>query len=157
MLVTPAGAGPTLAESGARVTVRLVNSGLFPRPNYPAQDVWLDAGVGEESSFSTCGHFIADASSDLNGFMTISRAIPGGGSCSFMMVYIDGQPLTSHPLEVAVNSPDINGDLVVNLGDFALFATDYETDASRSDLDHNGVVDLTDFSRFGQSYDDTCP
>jgi hypothetical protein len=58
---------------------------------------------------------------------------------------------------------DLDGDDVVDLTDFGLFAAAFNTvlgDADYNpcaDLDHDGVIDLTDFTAFGGVYGEPCP
>lgn len=50
------------------------------------------------------------------------------------------------------NSFDIDLNGIVNLVDFALFASDYGSTAQRSDFDWNGIVNLVDFALFAAHY-----
>lgn len=126
-----------------------------PIPNFPFQDIWV-SGDGE---LNICrdGSF-ADANTDENGRTTISGSIFGGDhSENGVMVWVSGLPSISGPLDLNFVSPDINGDLVVNLNDFSLFGQDYNSSARRSDVVPSGLVDLADFARFGQHYNESCP
>lgn len=56
-----------------------------------------------------------------------------------------------------VNSPDINGDLVVNLQDIQLFVADYHGAYSfRSDFNFDGEVDLSDLAVLTGGVGATC-
>jgi hypothetical protein len=156
LMITPARTGDGLGERGLTVTVTLVDPVGQPWPNYPAADVWLDSELPGDVALCVDGS-IGDSSSDVNGRMVFSGAVAGGGSTARINVYIVNEPLLGPPLPIAFNSPDINGDLVVDLSDFGLFGQDFGTDAFRSDFVHDGLVDLADFSRFGASFGERCP
>jgi hypothetical protein len=51
-----------------------------------------------------------------------------------------------------ITSPDLTGDLLVNLADLVLFATDYLAYNQRSDLQGDGVINLSDLSLFGNDF-----
>ena len=156
VLITPAGTGGSIADAGAMVTVTVLDAGGLPVPNFPFQDIWL--GHPGDNSIALCqGGSTADLNTNASGVTTIGGVISGGGFSNTTQVYINGTPLAQAPLGVALNSPDINGDLVVNLNDFSAFGADYNTAAFRSDIVFNGAVDLADFSRFGQTYFEQCP
>jgi len=155
-MITPAGTGGTLGAAGATITVTVLDAGGLPVPNFPFQDVYL--GHPGDNSIKLCqGGSTADANTNAAGVTTISGVISGGGYSTTTQVYINGTPLAQAPLAVGLNSPDINGDRIVNLTDFSIFGTDYNTTQFRSDIVYNGVVNLADFSRFGQTYFEQCP
>jgi len=55
-------------------------------------------------------------------------------------------------LPIYVNSPDLNGDLAVNLSDIPIFASDFFGSYNyRSDLHYDGIINLSDLSRMAQS------
>ncbi|MBE0565904.1 MAG: hypothetical protein IH621_08115 [Krumholzibacteria bacterium] len=57
-----------------------------------------------------------------------------------------------------ISSPDLNGDLVVNLGDYGVFATIFRGDYDlRADLDNNGEVNLGDIAILVNHVGHTCP
>ncbi len=59
---------------------------------------------------------------------------------------------------ININSPDINGDLVVNLSDVVEFARDYFGDDDyRSDFYWDGSVDLSDLVLMAQGIGASCP
>jgi hypothetical protein len=62
-------------------------------------------------------------------------------------------------LLIDVVSPDMNGDLVVNLVDLGSFSEDYANGVYdfRSDLSCDGAEDLRDVSIFSEHYDEACP
>ena len=62
-------------------------------------------------------------------------------------------------LPLLVNSPDLNGDLTVNLQDVALFAEDFFSAPYelRSDLHFDRVINLSDLSVMTGKVGKTCP
>ena len=62
-------------------------------------------------------------------------------------------------MPLSVNSPDINGDLVVDLVDLGMFAGDYNNASYdfRSDLTGDGIENLADIGEFAMYNGDECP
>ncbi|RKZ18110.1 hypothetical protein DRQ53_01620 [bacterium] len=155
-LFTPAGTTPALGDQGVVIQVWIYDQFGFPVRNLPYQDIWLD-DVGDWSVSSCQGGMTADANTDADGHTTISRVIFGGGSAAIgTKVWVNAEP-DDELLPVLLVSPDINGDLVVDLFDFGTFGMDFGSDAFRSDLHDDGIVDLVDFGLFGQHFGETCP
>ena len=155
-VVSPAGTTPSLAEQGIVVGVMIQDCTLAPAANFPAQDVFL-ASVALAPAVNCRGGSVADRDTDEMGYTTISGVIAGGGwTEEGLRLHVSGIAC-GQPLPIRLNSPDINGDLVVDLGDFSIFGQDYDTGAFRSDFNHDGIVGLHDFSVFGQHYDERCP
>jgi len=131
----------------------------IPIVGYPAVDVRL-AMPGGGTVFCPNGS-IADGASDINGIMTwVNPLRAGGWSEGHTLVMIDGQPLVGDddPCYLAHNSPDINGDLIVNLMDLGQLAQDYFGDYTfRSDFHYDGVVNLSDVPKFARNYGAACP
>jgi len=154
--ISPAGTAPSLADQGVVIHVEILDCSPAPVPHFPFQDIWVAGQTGE---ISICqGGSSADANTDEDGRTTISGRIFGGDHCeNGVIVWVNGEAAHTGPLPLDFVSPDINGDLVVNLNDFALFGQDYNTTARRSDIVFNGTVDLADFARFGQHYNEHCP
>jgi hypothetical protein len=102
------------------------------------------------------GGSTADANTDINGDTTISGTLNGGGWVqSGMAVYVSGNAITGGtgaPFGLDINSPDINGDRIVDLIDIGLFASDLLVYAFRSDFVNPNVpplvIDLSDIGRF---------
>lgn len=156
-VISPGGGAPSLTEQGIVIHVEIMDCTYTPIANFPFQDIWVsDIGNGE---LNICqGGSVADANTGEDGQTTISGHIFGGDHTeNGTMVYVNGLQVENGPLPLDFVSPDINGDLIVNLNDFSLFGMDYSTTAPRSDLVHNGLVDLADFARFGQHYGEQCP
>jgi hypothetical protein len=156
VMITPSGAGGTLAAAGATVTVTLLDASMLPVPNYPFQDIWLD-DTGDFSIALCQGGSTADANTNASGVTTIGGVISGGGFTQTTQVWVAGTPLSGAALTVALNSPDINGDLAVDIVDFGTFGTDFGTTLFRSDFVFDGSVDIADFGTFGVSFGQVCP
>jgi hypothetical protein len=82
-----------------------------------------------------------------------------GNSCdSPTGVVVAGSFLVSGDLNLAHNSPDLNGDGVVNLSDLSIFADDYYGGYMfRSDFHYDGSIDLNDLAKFASSWNAACP
>ena len=153
--ISPAGTAPSLADQGVIIHVEMMDCTPTPIPNFPFQDIWVSA----QGELNICRDgSVADANTDEDGRTTISGAIFGGNqSQGGVTVWVSGIPSDTGPLALDFVSPDINGDLFVNLNDFSLFGADYNSTAFRSDLNDDGAVNLKDFSLFGQHYNEVCP
>jgi len=164
VFVCPYGDGETLAEAGATITVQVIDDQGFPAPGMPPGDLWL---LGCDDLWTTlCAPFYssidADATTDANGMTTISGAIRGGGSGSGLWVVVGGSIATGEwfpcgdpiCLPITVVSPDINGDLLVDLVDFSLFAGGWPPLPYDPALDFDGdsAIDLIDLSIFAAHF-----
>jgi len=161
VLVCPAGDGrrldAALDDGGsvvdATITVHMFDEFGDPIVGVPAEDIWLE---------STQGHLvyppdgtIADRPSDENGITVFQEPLLAGGHSSAderVVVFVVGDPVP-YELDLAFNSPDIDGDLAIDLTDVALFAGDYfgGYDA-RSDLQRDGALDLADLALLAAHY-----
>ncbi|MBU8921378.1 MAG: hypothetical protein KOO63_06115 [Bacteroidales bacterium] len=96
-----------------------------------------------------------------------SQPIFGGGHSS---VGPDGNPVEGSvfywapsacgfvELNLYFNSPDITGDLDVNLADVSCFAQDYAGSYNyRSDFNYDGIINLADVSILSSSVGTSCP
>lgn len=157
VMITPSGAGGSLAAAGATITVTLLDATMLPVPNFPFQDLWLD-DAGDMSIALCQGGSTADANTNAAGVTTIGGIISGGGYTTTTQVWVAGTPLAGAlSAAVALNSPDNNHDLVVDIVDFGTFGGDFGTTQFRSDLVFDGSVDIADFGTFGTSFGQACP
>jgi len=107
----------------------------------------------------------ADHDTDDNGWTEFSLAPRAGGwSQGLLEIYLIAELASAMgsdipPLPIYFNSPDLNGDLVIDLTDIALFSQDlHESDAPlRSDLVWDGVINLSDITVFCQHLGASCP
>jgi hypothetical protein len=157
LLITPAGAGNTLGGIGATVTVTVLDATGTPIAGYPFQDVFLDDSGTSEISLCQGGS-VADFNTNASGVTTISGAIAGGGwTQNGLQVYLAGVAIGG-ALPINANSCDINGDLVVNLGDIGDFSADFSGPYNfRSDFQFDGVVNLGDIGELSIHNGETCP
>ena len=180
ILVTPAASGTPLAaahypgggQADATIRVQLwVDDGDTGTPNpqavpnFPAEDIWL-----EIPGLNSCvGEVNADGPTDAQGWFTFSEPLGMGGwndpSAGSPIVNVvvngsilrqeDGSPISP---SIMANSPDINGDLAVNLTDVAIFAADYYGDYRfASDLFWDGKINLSDVPVMAANIGAVCP
>jgi len=112
------------------------------------------------------------ANPDGTGDPLENTALPDGTGASAVITVVQrdgeaiptaGSPPRTSPwsldrLLVRVNSPDIDGDGVVDVGDVVMFAQDYfGAYAYRSDLRCDGHIDLSDVARMAAAVGATYP
>ncbi len=168
ILVCPQGDGQSLAEVGATITVQVINDGCQPAPHLPPEDIWL---YGCDEAWTTLCFPLsraidADGPTDENGMTSLSGAIRAGGFGTGLWLMVRGEAATgecfcgAEPicLPITVVSPDIDGDLVVDLVDFALFANTWPPQPyfPSSDFNGDGVIDLIDLSLFARHFLHSC-
>ena len=159
-LITPSGTGPSLADQGITVEIQIMECTFTPIVGFPREDIWISPYHDGEMWFCP-GGAIADENTDADGRTSITGALAGGGySTGGAIVYVSGNPMTSpYPGSLPLDfvSPDLDGDLDVDIADFSSFGQDFGSSAIRSDLDPNGIVDLGDFAVFGLHFGTNCP
>jgi hypothetical protein len=168
VLTIPDGSGDALdyaqtlggGRMDATVWVQVFNTMTCdPLPGFPAADMWLETTDGGV-------HFcplrnIADGPTDEYGFASFSHPLGGGGQSDpqseRLAVYVSGIPANSPAMDIQINSPDINGDFVVNISDLAMFVSDYVgTYHYRSDFSWDYVLNLSDVVYMSSSFLATC-
>jgi hypothetical protein len=162
VLVCPAGDGETLdalpGDSDATITVHLVDHFMYPVGFFPAADLWLEIAPPGPLVVACPGRMIADDMTDGYGVTTFSGPFQAGACGYGTMVVINGQPLVHPPLELGFVSPDLDGDLVVDLTDVVQFATAYLHGYEPCcDFYHDGALDLTDVILLAQHLTHACP
>jgi len=179
VLMMPDGSGPALTEARATngwvvdavITVRVGDNYGFVIPGFPPEDLWFQLAV-EPGTASGClqypdspgGVFLPDSATDADGYTTFSQPWRGGGwSAGPAPLYLNGWPATDinlvphDPLPFRANSPDLSGDLVVNLTDIVLFTQDlHDGDPYRSDFNWDGHVNLSDIVTMAQALGMAC-
>ena len=163
LMISPAGNGPTLAELGLTITVhvRACDGGLWDEP-FPAEEIEVSGG---NSGVSFCSLPMADADTDLHGTATFSGSWAGGGwaegdggHLGQIRVWVYGLPAVLEPIRIGINSPDLTGDLRVDLADVGEFGLDFFGPYSfRSDLFYDGVINLADLGRLAMHLGEECP
>ena len=166
LLVVPDGSGNPFTEAhdeqgnvvDATITLYLRDSQGMPFVHFPLEDMWLESADG---GVVTClWGMRADQNTDINGMtMWTNPPIAGGHSQGPVIVFVNGSPLLSNSgLPLKFTSPDINGDLAVNLQDLAILAPDFYSGYNfRSDLNGDGLLNLTDIYIFAQHLGAHCP
>lgn len=166
LLVVPDGSGPYFTQAhdeggnlvDATITLVLVDLIGVPIANYPFEDCWLESMDG--GMVACFGGNTADYDTDFNGVTQwVNPMRAAGYSQALVRVMINGSALTSNAgLPLNFNSPDINGDGIVNLIDVAIVTQDYYTGYHfRCDLNGDGVLNLRDVPLFAQYLDAQCP
>ena len=135
----------------------LMDSMSQPWPNYPREDLWLEF---DDPHLALCPEgSLADANTNINGETSwVNPLRAGGQSEGYVRVIVNGTPIPAYFSIVYFNSPDINGDLQVNLSDVALFGQDYFGGYQfRSDFHHDGVINLQDLAIMAEGLGASCP
>lgn len=129
-----------------------------PEPDLVQVGWWMTGAV------VPCGSEYQMAPRDENGWITVLPGMRGsghhgpdsGGTVGIHVIVCPDQIL-SLGTQVYFNSPDINSDLAVNLGDVTLFAHDFWGAYDyRSDFNWSGSVDLGDLTIMSQGNGATC-
>lgn len=164
-IACPQGDTDSFLDQGFSITIDCRDSQGFPIVGIPATDVWL---IGEPE-VTLCGGSAssnADGPSDVNGVMTMSQGTVSAGGCSETFVVVlqgwiiyPGDCSGPNTLPITWRSPDLDGNLAVDLLDFAAFQSSYPPQPYETcaDLDSDGVVNIRDFARFGLHYGHACP
>lgn len=152
---TPPNVDGTSVEVDATLTVTLIDNLGDPVFLYPFEDLWVET-TGSGLAFCA-GGTAADQSSDEFGVTTFSNAIAGGGNSfgEFVVVMVAGSPLIQTP-DLTFNSPDINGDLVVDLADIVFFVPMLFTATFDGDFNNSDLVNLSDAVFFSQAIGTGC-
>jgi hypothetical protein len=155
------------AYDGGNVDATLdvqILSGNQPVAGYPAEDILM---INSEPGFGYCdGGVHPEGNTGEDGWTSFSAALFAGGQTETLGTEftLAGVPVIPEfqpgdAPEYLVNSPDINGDLFVNLSDLVIFTQDlYAPVASyRSDFRWDGVIDLADIGLFAMGLGAACP
>jgi len=151
--------GGSGAEVDATIEIIIIDAFGVAIPNFPAEDMWLESTNGGMSSCA--GGTIADFNSNAFGFSQWAMPLRAGGfdagTCEVMVngVALDCGGL---PFNLAFNSADINGDLIVNLVDVGLFSVVfYGAYDFSADFYADGVMNLADVGRLASGVGAACP
>ena len=161
VLICPAGDGRPLSEAmtfgggvmDATVEMIMRDSGGHPIAGFPSEDIWLE---GPGLQFAIAGS-TADIHTQTYGYTEWALPLGGGGSMESAQMYgtINSNPVFGeNPLPfIRFNSPDMNGDLVINLVDVSLFAQVYLGGYSYSaDFYWDGLLNMVDVAILAQHY-----
>jgi len=167
--VAPDGSGPPLtaaraldhaAPLDATITVFVRDGQCIPIQMFPHEDIWLET-TGGGVVICPAGS-IADHPTGPDGSTTFTAPLRAGRHSDDgeqAVVVVTGTPLGRHAVAVRFNSPDISGNLVVNLQDTVLFATDMlgGSYVYRSDFHYDGLLNLSDTVLFALGMGAECP
>ncbi len=171
------GATPT----NARIRLTMLDAAGMPMPGIPPADMWLESSLG---GLALCPYTfppgiwpgyvsIADGPTNAAGVTWFSNTIFGGG-CSWQPGVLEhcvvmtpwgkvngtgpGGPLNSD-MFIHFNSPDMDGNGVVNLADLVLFVPCYLGGGAPycCDFYWDGLINLSDLVIFAMGYGTACP
>lgn len=145
----------------ATVTLTLNDGNGDPIFNYPFEDMWMETSPTVPGLVLCPGGSVADLNTDINGQTTFSGAVFGGGASAtgdVTIIVVNGEVVVSGSLNIQFNSPDINGDLTVNLTDVVLFAgAFYGAYSYSADFYFDGTLNLSDIVLLAQGNGTSCP
>ncbi len=174
LYVVPDGSGPgfTDADNGlpngsadASIMLTLYDDDPAwgePLADFPREDIWL---MSSGENFQFCpGGTLPDVNTNDNGVTWWTLPPRAGGRLNpdegdRVLVWVSGWELEAPGLrELRFNSPDLNGDQVINLADVGTFSLDFHNGYQyRSDLDWDGVLNLSDVARLARHVGAACP
>ena len=149
------------------IWVELIDGEGRAIPGVPVTDYWFGAADPADELVLCASPFTADSVTGENGRTTFSGPVAGGGCVSTGDLWLSARGrvlldapacMTAHLEHIVVVSPDLNGDLRVDLSDLAVFGFSYNTNAGEPgyspccDYNDDGMVQLTDFAYFGEHY-----
>jgi hypothetical protein len=168
-MVCPQGDADRLDANGITISIVVKNINGETIPGIPAADIWLFGC--NDPSLVLCGGggaINADSATNAEGRTTISGQLAAGG-CDSVGVRVIIQGVVAENangvcddgcLPIVTASPDVNGDLVVDLIDLSEFSKSYTSPPHQylycKDYNCDGVIDLIDFSLFSQHYLHQC-
>jgi hypothetical protein len=161
LMVVPDGSGNSFTEArddqgnivDATITIIVRDYAGSVIVNYPSEDMWLE--TADDGLVAGAWANIPDSDTDAQGTTQwVHPLVAGGSSLGPVFVTINAIRLTSNPgLPLKFNSPDINGDLVVNLQDVSILTVDYYSGYSfRCDLNGDGYLNLRDIPIFAEHF-----
>jgi len=145
----------------ATITVTLRDGNGDPIYLYPAEDLWLETNAGGmvHCNGGTRAAFNTNASGQttfVGPFNAGKQSNRTGGEKTVVMV--SGSALSGSLLDILFNSPDIDGNLIVNLSDTVLYATDAKGAYNyRSDFYFDNLINLSDTVLYAQGLSAACP
>jgi len=166
--ILPDGTGRGLDEAYAEdgqavsavITVQLIDTMGNPMTTIEPDEVWIQASPGSVAFCS--GAWYPDAWDLANGLFYWTETPAGGGNRTQgdaqLEVRVCNEPLMPWSLTgLAINSPDINGDLQVDLSDIAAFVQDLGGPYHhRSDFVRDGVINLSDVTVMAAALGTSC-
>ena len=160
----PAGDGPALADIGAVIEVIVLDSSGSPVPGMRAEDFWIQRLTPPNTLCGASQSSAADGPTNVDGRTTMSGSVAAGGffdndayaiAAGFA---VQALPECDLPLPLVFVSPDMNGDLAVDLNDLAIFAASFPPNdyAKQADLNGDGVIALVDVALLAKHWGHSC-
>jgi len=133
-----------------------------PVPFFPAEDIMLTDLTG---NLAICQRgTYPDGNTDANGMTSWTGVLNVGGHAepvagNQIAIMVNGWiPEGAELPDLRINSPDLSGDLVVNLIDVTQFVADYFGPYNyASDFHWDGVMNLSDVSKLASAIGAVCP
>ncbi|MBN1886006.1 MAG: hypothetical protein JW876_10860 [Candidatus Krumholzibacteriota bacterium] len=169
--ICPAGDFENIGEgcggNGDFIWVEIYDGEGRPIQGVPVTDYWFGAVDPAEELVLCASPFTADSVTGANGRTTFSGPVAGGGCVATAGLWLSvrgtillDEPacMTPHIEYITIVSPDLNGDLRVDLSDLAVFGFSYHTNAGEPgyspccDFNDDGMIQLMDFAYFGEHY-----
>ncbi len=146
----------------ATLRVTILDWNMDPVVNYPFEDIWVQTTM-DGVTFCTGGN-VADTDTDVDGSTTFTMPFFGGGASDpaageELELFLNGSPVLTATLPVYLLSPDLDGNLQVNLSDVILFAESYFSGVYdfAIDFQHDGTLNLSDLIVFVRYLNSNCP
>lgn len=161
ILLVPDASGDNLGARGLTVSVIVRDVGNNVIAGFPFQDITLGSAIAGELAICQ-GGATADANTDANGETTFSGNLAGGGNTEGgLSVFLNEVEVTGGAaIAINANSPDINGDLTVDVVDVGFFAQGFGGDpglAFAVDLIADGNINIADVGQFAVGLGRVCP
>lgn len=164
LLACPAGDTPAFIDQGFWLSITALSCDGVPVPYIPAADIWL-IDVDPVNDLSLCGgsrSADADSATGSSGTTTMSTTtLVAGGCADGLAVIIQGFVIvdpsdcyTYKAYPIHVRTPDLDGSLLIDMVDLAVFAMHFPPQAYESccDFDVDGDVDIVDLATFAQHF-----
>jgi hypothetical protein len=163
LFACPQGDTDSFLTQGWSITVCVLDINGAPIPNVPAQDFWLIDCDPSNDAFLCGGSASSGADSLTNsaGMTTMTNGSIAAGGCGYgMALVVQGFTVldsvtncaTEFCCPIALVSPDLNGDLLVDVVDLSLFAFEFPPNTPSfpncADYNQDNLVDVVDLSLF---------
>jgi len=159
LFACPQGDGQTFTEAGFMLSFTVNDLGGAPIPDIPGSDFWL-IDCDPALNLALCAgsaSSAADSATNGTGQTTMSNGTLAAGGCADGLgpvvqgfVLEEGVSCTPYCLDIWVRTPDLNGDLIINLVDLGNFSGCFPPLPYNKccDFDCNATVNLQDLAKF---------
>ena len=152
----------TGARVDATITLTLCDDIGNPIAYFPFEDIWLESTFG--GMLPCPGGTVADTDTDAFGQTWFTGPLKVGGTMDvpageLLTPVVNGWTFPEQTLDIAVLTPDLNGDLWVGLTDTVLFVQLYQSGLYQSSIDYysDGMMSLPDVIYYAQGINTNCP